>query len=306
MEKVFSCLEKIFSIGGKIKDKHSRFKLRHKQSRSSVELGDLLHIIMKKSVFVVHVAHNAVLGFLDEVKDVVNFVAHRYLFRNFDDGVFKTEVGRVDDAVSVGDMTQDALGNTFVLQHNGVDAVITGGIATENNVRRHVFLHTAAALHERVAANVDALLDNYATALDGTVFDFALTGNAHADTYNAVVVYLHVVADVDSFHQEIAIADTRGVVGSRTTGYDYVLTEAVVIAYDHVGLVAFHVMEILRRCADDSVLVNNVTASHRRTFEDAGVRHDDTIIANGYTFFDVGERFHFNVLTEFGLGVNVC
>lgn len=39
-----------------------------------------------------HVANDAVLGVLDEIKDVLNFITHRDLLGNLDDGILKREI----------------------------------------------------------------------------------------------------------------------------------------------------------------------------------------------------------------------
>ena len=41
------------------------------------------------------------LGTLDKFEDIMNFVAHRNLLGNLNDCIFKAEVARVDDAVSL-------------------------------------------------------------------------------------------------------------------------------------------------------------------------------------------------------------
>ena len=39
-----------------------------------------------------HMTHYAMLGILDEIKDIINFITHRNLLWNLDDGVFKRKV----------------------------------------------------------------------------------------------------------------------------------------------------------------------------------------------------------------------
>ena len=89
-------------------------------------------------------------------------------------------------------------------------------------------------------------------------------------------------------------------------GYVVVVSVVVVVADDHAGGLAFYVVEVLRRGAYDSILVDRVVVAEGRALEDAGVRLDDAMVADGDTGFDVGEGSYFHVLTQLGCGVNVC
>ncbi len=55
-----------------------------------------------------HVANDAVLGVLDEIKDVLNFITHRDLLGNLDDGILKREVLSVNQTIGVGNVAQHA------------------------------------------------------------------------------------------------------------------------------------------------------------------------------------------------------
>lgn len=45
------------------------------------------------------------LGTLNETKDILYFLAHGDLLRDLDNSIFQTEITRINDAISVGDMT---------------------------------------------------------------------------------------------------------------------------------------------------------------------------------------------------------
>ena len=140
---------------------------------------------------------------------MVNLFAVRNLFANLDDGVFHAEVASVDEAVGVGDVAQDAFVYIYVLEDEGVDAVILRGVASEDDVGGHVLLHAATALDERVASDAYVLLHLYVGTLDGVVVDFTFASDVNTDTQDAVVVNDGVVTDVYLVHKEVAIADTR-------------------------------------------------------------------------------------------------
>ena len=95
-----------------------------------------------------HISHDTQFGFADEVKDDVDFIAHRDLFGYLDNGVFKAEVAGVDNAVGIGHVAHDAFRHSDMFQHDGVDAVVAGRITTEYDIGRNVFLHAASALHQ--------------------------------------------------------------------------------------------------------------------------------------------------------------
>ena len=72
--------------------------------------GDML-----PSVVGLAVADDAVLGGLDETDDFVDFDACGNLLANLNHCVFEAEVARVDEAVGVGDVAQDALDRKSVV-----------------------------------------------------------------------------------------------------------------------------------------------------------------------------------------------
>lgn len=240
-----------------------------------------------------------------EVKDMVDFLAHGYLLGNLDDSIFKAEIGRVDKAVGIGDVAKDAVGRLKVLEDNSVDTVVCSWVAASDDIGRHVALHAASALHEGATANAHTLLDDGTATLDGAVVEFAVACHAHTDTDHAVVVNMHVVADVYLVHEIVVIANGGGLVGIGATSDYYVLADVVVVADDYARGIACFIVEILRCGTDDRVLVNEVAAAHGRTAEDTGMCLDGTIVANDHTILDVGKGFYGDVSTQFGFGVYV-
>ena len=250
-------------------------------------------------------SNDTAIGHADEIENMINFLAHGYLLGNLDDSIFEAEVGRVDKAVGIGDVTENTVGSLKVLEDNGIDAVVCSWVATDNDVGRHVALHAASALHEGTTANAHTLLDDGTATLDGAIVEFAVTCHTHSDTDNAVVVNLNVVADVYLVHEIVVVANGGGLVGISATSDNHVFADVVVVADDYSGGIARLIVEILRRGTNYSILMNEVAVTHGRTAEDTGMCLDGTIVANDHTVLDVGKGFDGDVSTQLGFGVYV-
>lgn len=252
-----------------------------------------------------HVAHDTILRALDEIENVLNFLAHGDLLGNFEYGILQTEVACVDDAIGIGDVAEHTFGFAFMLEHDGVHTMVGGGVSSENDVGRHVFLYATSTLNEREASHANVLLNYHAIALYGAVVKLALASDASADSYYTMVEYVYVVADMHAVHDEILVADGCGLVGVGATSYHNVLADAVVVAYDHLCGLPFYVMEVLWGSSNDGVLENDVSRPHCRSFKDACVGLDNAVVANYHVLLNVGEGAYFNVLTKFCFWVNV-
>ncbi len=193
-----------------------------------------------------------------------------------------------------------------MLQNDSVDAVIAGRVTAKDDVGRDILLYAASALHEGIASHMNPLLHDDTAALYGAVINGASTGDAHSDTENTFVVNGDIVANVNLIHEEISVADGGGFVFIGASGNDHVFADAVVVSDDNVCLASFNEVEILWRCADDGVLIYNITTSHCGAFKYAGMRLDHAVVADSDIFFDVGERADFYVSAEPGLRMDVC
>ena len=240
-------------------------------------------------------AYNSLFGLADEGENVFNLCAHGNLFGYLDDGIFEAEVAGVDDAEGVGNVAQDAVCGMEVAQHYAVDTVVSGGVASENNVGGHVFGDTASALYQGEQTYAHMGLDDYAVAEDGAVVYLALTCDAAANADDTLVVDGDVVADVYAVHDEVAIADDGGCLGLCAACNDHILTYLVVVAYHYVGGFAFHVMEVLWLGADDGIVVDMVAGTDGGAVEDGGVRFDDAVVADDHVLLYVGEGSYLNV-----------
>lgn len=245
------------------------------------------------------------IGLTDKVKDDLNLLAHRNLLGNLDHCVLQTEVGRVDETIRIGDVTEHPVRLVAMLEHKGIDTMVRGRISSENDVGRHVALHTTSTLNERIATDTYALLQHHATTLDGIVVKFAVAGDTYTDTYDTMAVNLDVMADVYAVHQVVVITDDRSMVGKSTSRNDHIFTDMVVISDNDACRVSLDIVEILRMRANDGILMNDITIAHRRTFQDTGMSLYRTIVTNDDTFLNICKRFDSNALSQSGFGMNV-
>ena len=63
-------------------------------------------------------------------------------------------------------------------------------------------------------------------------------------------------------------------------------------------------MERLGLGTDDNVLIDDVARAHGGAVEDAGMRLDDAVVADGDIAFDVGKGMNLYVFPDFGSGID--
>lgn len=83
----------------------------------------------------------------------------------------------------------------------------------------------------------------------------------------------------------------------RGTAHYHVLADVVVIAYHQQTLFA-RVVEVLRRGAQDGVVMYLVSFSHTGALQDFRACHDDAVVSNFHVAFDVCEGLNRYVLAE--------
>lgn len=253
-----------------------------------------------------YVTDYAVARILDEIKDDIYFFAHGDLLGYLDNGILKAEIGGVNNTIRIGDMPQHALSKALMLQHDRVHAMVARGITTKNDIGRNILLDAATALHQRITAHTDMLLDDDTGTEDSTVVNLTLSGYAGTDTYHTLVAYLHIMANMNLIHQEITVPDNGSLVLIGTAGYHDIFTDAVIIADNHMRLMALHVVKILWCSADNGILIHNIVTTHSRATQYTGMGHYDAIVAYYNILFDVRERLYFDIVSELSLRINVC
>lgn len=72
-------------------------------------------------------------------------------------------------------------------------------------------------------------MQDYITAQDDTIIEFAFTGNGCLDTGYAVIANLNIVADMYFVHQEVFITDAGCITGKCGTTDHYILTDMIIV-----------------------------------------------------------------------------
>ncbi len=154
-----------------------------------------------------HSAHDAVGRFLNEFSDVVDFVSGRHLVLDLQDGIFYGEITHVNQSVGVSYMTEDAVVGACLFEDGAVHAFVACGVAAKYNVWWHIFLHSAAALHQTITSDVNTNLAHYAVAEDSVAVNLYTAAEDGIDTQHTAVLDMHVVAKVGMVHQTVIVAD---------------------------------------------------------------------------------------------------
>ena len=231
----------------------------------------------------------------------MDFITHGDLVFNFQHGVLQAEVALVDKAVSIHDVAQDAVGNLVgplvVLQHHGIDAMILHRVSCHDDVGRHILGNAAARLYQHPAAYVAVLLDDDVAAQDGAIVHDAFAGYHASDAQHAVVVDLHVVAQVHSVHQVVVATNAGGVAFMCCAGHYHIFVDSVVVTDDELAVFT-RVMEVLGGTAQHGTMVHFVPFTHAGAVQDACSRHDDAVVSNFHIAFDLRERLDCNILAN--------
>lgn len=183
-----------------------------------------------------------------------------------------------------------------MLKHYRVYTMVAGRIAPKNDIRGNVLLNTTPALHKRVTANAHILLYDNATTHNGIIINFTLTGYTDTNAYDNAIPYFNIMADMHLIHKEIAISNSCSAIGISRAGNNDILANTIVITNYDMGRLPLLIMEVLRRGAYYRVLVNNVTGTHLRTIENAGMGHNNTVITDFDVRLNVGKRFNLYIL----------
>lgn len=183
--------------------------------------------------------------------------------------------------------------------------MIACGRSAKYDVGRHVLLYDTAALHKTIATYAGEVLKYDAGGKYHVALKRAFACNLRAYADDVVVAHLHVVADVDVVHEEVAVADDCGCLVLKSASNDDILADAVLVADTHVSTVSYGIAETLRHGTNDGILIDVVVRAEHTTFENAGVGHDDAAVANDNVALDVCKGIYLYVLANLGFWMNV-
>ena len=68
--------------------------------------------------------HYAMFGAPHKFEDIFNFLTHRYLLRNLEHCIFKTEVTCIYNAIRIGNMANNTIRRIRMFQYNGINSVV--------------------------------------------------------------------------------------------------------------------------------------------------------------------------------------
>ena len=88
---------------------------------------------------------------------MLDFVAHRHLVLNHQQGIEYTGVTLIDDTVSMADMFYDLFAHAFVHQDYGVYPVIGRRLQCSHDIRRHILAEAATGLRHRPGSDTTSL-----------------------------------------------------------------------------------------------------------------------------------------------------
>lgn len=91
-------------------------------------------MVSKPGDRLLHAAHDASLRTLDKVNDMVNLGTGGYLVLYLLYGIVQTLIACIYNAIGVGDVTQRALVDTFLLKDNSGNAMIADWIASKDDI----------------------------------------------------------------------------------------------------------------------------------------------------------------------------
>ena len=120
-----------------------------------------------------------------------------------------------------------------------------------------------------------------------------------------MVAYLDIVAQVRAVHQEVTVSDACSAFGVCGTCHNHVLADVVLVTNKQQAVFSL-IVEVLRHAGQHGSVVYGVFPSHAGTVQDVRARHDDTVVADFYIAFNIGERLYCYVLAELCGRINVC
>ena len=244
----------------------------------------------------VGLTHDAVDRLFDEGGDVVDMLTWRHLIFNLQDGIFDREVAEVDQSIGVANVTERALVSTRLLENSRVHTAIGCGVASQNDVWRHVLLHATTALHQGVAAYLHTNLTDDTVGENGVAVYLYAAREYGVDAQDTAVLDVYIVADVGVIHQAIVVANGCAILALVTASDDTVLADGVVVTNRDVYRCAFLEMETLRHSTDDGILENLIVLAYARAVEDGGLWVDDGVVTNLYVGLYVGKGIYLYVL----------
>lgn len=140
--------------------------------------------------------HDATLGILQEVDDVLNLRTVRNLVLDLLNHVEHARLSVEEQTIGVGDMTLNLLIDLGIVHHRRVRTTIFHRVTTSNNIGGNIVRKGSTSLDQREVTSTGIGILNGSTGEDNTIADLAVAGNLRAIAENTVVSNHRVVADM--------------------------------------------------------------------------------------------------------------
>ena len=201
--------------------------------------------------------HDTSTGVLEELNDVPNLRTVGHLILDLVDDIEHARLTMEEQTIGIGDVFLYFLVDTGIIHHRGVRTTIGHGVATSNDIGRHIVREGASSLDEREVAGTGIGVLDGSRGEDDTAANLTVARNLRAIAEHAVGTHDGIVADVRTFEQEVVVPDDSYAVLVGAAVDNHILTDNVVVANLHIGFGTTEV-EILRERSDHTALVNLV------------------------------------------------
>lgn len=239
---------------------------------------------------------------MNELEDVFNLRAHRYLLADFSETFFTQLAALIEQAVGVVDIFNQFGREAATAQANQVETAIGHWFACRHGERRNVLTCARTATNHYVATDMAELMHQNIGADDGEIVHHNLTGNLGGITNDTAAAHTYVVGHVHTFHQKVVAANDGATLGGSASIDGDVLTDGVVVADFCRGFFATE-FQILRDGTNDRSREDNVVFPHTSSRQKRHTVHQAVSTADFNVLVDEAKRTDFTIIAEFRLGV---
>src|SRR5574344_3001096 len=155
----------------------------------------------------------------------------RNLITNGSETVFKRNAAIVNDTVSIVDGIDLFYCKIVAAQANKIKSAKLCGFASHGNIRWNVLCCARAASQHNETAHMTKLMNHDASADNGIVVNNYFSCNFGSISDNAFVSEIDVMSDVNTFHEEIVVANNCFSFCCCATIDGDIFTNLVIIAY---------------------------------------------------------------------------
>ncbi len=165
-------------------------------------------------------------------------------------------------------------------------------------IGRDVASHAGVALHHRVIADVNELVDGRASTDEDAVAEFTMARNHDVIGNHVIAADLHVVTEVGDSHEEVPVSDDRVAVFLRASVNGHVLSKGISLADQHAGHFGRIETKVLRISSDHGSVANKVPCPHGDAATDFRMGIDFTAPTEGDFIFNNREGADLDIFGE--------